>query len=72
MLKKINNIIIDEADINILKKYDIDIANYKNIRELSLAIERLDDYSLEQEELDELDLILSKLQETDYYQNYRK
>ena len=72
MLKKINNIIIDEADINILKKYDIDIANYKNIRELSLAIERLDDYSLEQEELDELDLILSKLQEIAYYQNYRK
>lgn len=72
MLKKINNIIIDEADINILKKYDIDIANYKNIRELILAIERLDDYSLEQEELDELDLILSKLQEIDYYQNYRK
>lgn len=72
MLKKINNIIIDEADINILKKYDIDIANYKNIRELSLAIERLDDYSLEQDELDELDLILSKLQEIDYYQNYRK
>ena len=72
MLKKINNIIIDEADINILKKYDIDIANYKNIRELSLAIERLDDYSLEQEELDELELILSKLQEIDYYQNYRK
>ena len=72
MLKKINNIIIDEADINILKKYDIDIANYKNIRELSLAIERLDYYSLEQEELDELDLILSKLQEIDYYQNYRK
>ena len=72
MLKKINNIIIDEAAINILKKYDIDIANYKNIRELSLAIERLDDYCLEQEELDELDLILSKLQEIDYYQNYRK
>ena len=72
MLRKINNIIIDEADINILKKYDIDIANYKNIRELSLAIERLDDYSLEQEELDELELILSKLQEIDYYQNYRK
>lgn len=72
MLKKINNIIIDEADINTLKKYDIDIANYQNIRELILAIERLDDYSLEQEELDELDLILSKLQETDYYQNYRK
>ena len=72
MLKKINNIIIDEADINILKKYDIDISNYQNIRELSLAIERLDDYSLEQEELDELELILSKLQEIDYYQNYRK
>lgn len=64
MLKKINNIIIDEADIN--------ISNYQNIRELSLAIEHLDDYSLEQEELDELDLILSKLQEIDYYQNYRK
>ena len=72
MLKKINNIIIDEADINILKKYDINISNYQNIRELSLAIERLDDYSLEQEELDELDLILSKLQEIAYYQNYRK
>lgn len=72
MLKKINNIIIDEADINILKKYDINISNYQNIRELSLAIERLDDYSLEQEELDELELILSKLQEIDYYQNYRK
>lgn len=72
MLKKINNIIIDEADINTLKKYAIDIANYQNIRELILAIERLDDYSLEQEELDELELILSKLQETDYYQNYRK
>ena len=57
MLKKVNNIIIDEADINTLKKYDIDIANYQNIRELSLAIERLDDYSLEQEELDELDLL---------------
>ena len=72
MLKKVNNIIIDEADINTLKMYDIDIANYQNIRELSLAIESLDDYSLEQEELDELDLILSKLQETDYYKNYRK
>ena len=72
MLKKVNNIIIDEADINTLKMYDIDIANYQNIRELSLAIERLDDYSIEQEELDELDLILSKLQETDYYKNYRK
>ena len=58
MLNKINNIIIDEADINILKKYDINISNYQNIRELSLAIEHLDDYSLEQEELDELDLIL--------------
>ena len=69
MLKKINNIIIDEADINILKKYDIDIANYKNIRELSLAIERLDDYSLAQEELDALDLLLSQLQALPYYHN---
>ena len=40
MLKNINGILISEDDINILKKYNIDILKCHSIREVQLLIER--------------------------------
>lgn len=74
MLVKISDdLIINEADIATLKKYDIDAYNYKNIRELQLAIERyIDDSNLEDSELDELDYIEESLQDSLYYYKVNK
>ena len=74
MLKKINkNLMLDEYEISVLKRYDIDISNCNNLREVTLLVEHfMDNYELDSEELDELDYILEKLQERNYYQNTNK
>ncbi len=59
--------------IQIMKKYNIDISNCNNLREVTLLVEHfMDNYELDSEELDELDYILEKLQERNYYQNTNK
>ena len=64
---------LDDYEINVLKKYNIDISNCNNLREVTLLVEHfMDNYELDSEELDELDYILEKLQERNYYQNTNK
>ena len=74
MLVNVNKkLMIDDYEINVLKKYNIDISNCNNLREVTLLVEHfMDNYELDSEELDELDYILEKLQERNYYQNTNK
>ena len=74
MLKKINNnLMLDEYEISVLKRYDIDISSCSSLREVSLLVERyMNNFELDEEEMDELDYILEKLQERDYYENTNK
>ena len=74
MLVNVNKkLMLDDYEISVLKKYNIDISNCNNLREVTLLVELfMDNYELDSEELDELDYILEKLQERDYYQNTNK
>ena len=67
------NLLINEEDINTLKKYDINVDEYKTINELLYKIEDIiTNEDLLEEEIDELDYISSTLQERNYYQNTNK
>lgn len=74
MLVNVNKkLMFDDYEIGVLKKYNIDISNCNNLREVTLLVEHfMDNYELDSEELDELDYILEKLQERNYYQNTNK
>ena len=74
MLVKVNKkLMLDDYEISVLKKYNIDISNCNNLREVTLLVEHfMDNYELDSEELDELDYILEKLQERNYYENTNK
>ena len=74
MLVNVNKkLMLDDYEINVLKKYNIDISNCNNLREVTLLVEHfMDNYELDSEELDELDYFLEKLQERNYYQNTNK
>lgn len=67
-LEKHGNIYISLEQINILKKYDIDINKYSNINELIYDIETiLNEYSY-----DDLEWVSSSLSEYNYYNNTNK
>ena len=69
-LKKYNNIYISDSQIEVLKKYDILIENYKNINELMYDIESiLNDSCYDNEDLEQVSLSLS---EYNYYNNTNK
>ena len=73
LVKTKNNLLINENDIATLKKYDIDVDNYKSIDELLFIIDDiLNNEDLSNDEQDELDYILSTLQERNYYLNVNK
>lgn len=74
MLVNVNKkLMLDDYEISVLKKYNIDISNCNNLREVTLLVEHfMDNYELDSEELDELDYILEKLQERNYYENTNK
>ena len=74
MLVNVNKkLMLDDYEISVLKKYNIDISNCNNLREVTLLVEHfMYNYELDSEELDELDYILEKLQERNYYQNTNK
>lgn len=69
-LRKINNIYITEEQVNILKKYGIDINKYKTISELIYTIENYLNNSVES--LDDLDWVSQSLSEYNYYNNTNK
>lgn len=74
MLVNVNKkLMLDDYEISVLKKYNIDFSNCSDLREVTLLVEHfMDNYELDSEELDELDYILEKLQERNYYQNTNK
>ena len=74
MLVNVNKkLMLDDYEISVLKKYNIDVSECANLREVILFVEMfMDQYELDSEELDELDYILEKLQERNYYQNTNK
>ena len=73
LVKTKNNLLINENDIVVLKKYDIDVDQYKTINELIFKIDDiLNNEDLSSEEMDELDYIASTLQERNYYLKVNK
>ena len=69
-IKKHNNIYISDEQINILKKYDINIERYNNINELIYDIEEYLNNSYEI--LEDLDWVSQCLSEYNYYNNTNK
>ena len=74
MLKKINkNIYLDEMEINILRKFDINIDNVNSYDEVLLLIDNIaNDTECTDEELDELDYVASSIGERKYYTQVNK
>ncbi len=73
-LVKLNNgLLIENKNINILNKYEIDPNKYSNLNSLIFEIERvLNDYELDDYEYEELDNVCKSLQEKNYYLNTNK
>ena len=69
-LKKYNNIYISENDVEVLKKYEIDVLKYKDVKSLIYDIEYILNTSFS--DFDDLELVCEHLSETDYYNNTNK
>jgi len=66
-------LLIREEDINTLKKYGIDVDNYKTLTEILYVIDDIiNNEDLIDEEIEELDYVANNLQETNYYMNTNK
>lgn len=63
-----NNLYLTNNQIEILKRYDIDYETSNSLRDLMLKIENIIDY----EDIEELELLLDKLSERQYYENTNK
>ncbi len=68
-LKQVGNILITEKELDILKKYQINVNEHSMIDEVLLLIDRFlaDSYDLSDEEYEELDYVASCLNERKYY-----
>ena len=69
-LKKYNNIYISDEQKNILERYNIDVNNYLNVKELIYDIEECLNNSLE--ELEDLEWVSQTISEYNYYNNTNK
>lgn len=69
-LKKYNNIYISSIQVDILKKYDINIDNYNNVKELIYDIEEILNNSYTDTE--DLEWVSETLSEYNYYNNVNK
>lgn len=73
LIKLNNGLLIENKNINILNKYDINPNNYSNLNSLIFEIERiLNDYDLDDYEYEELDNVCKSLSEKNYYLNTNK
>lgn len=68
MFKKIGNLYLSEAHIQILKSHKIDYEKLNNINLLIYKIEEV----LDEEESEELEWVLNELAEFNYYNNTNK
>ena len=66
--KKIGNLYLSQAEIDILKINEIDYEKYNNIKLLIYEIEEV----LESNYSEELEWVLNELSELDYYNNTNK
>lgn len=66
--KKIGNLYLSQAEMDILDMYEIDYKKYNDIKLLMYEIEEV----LEEEESDELEWVLNELAEFNYYNNTKK
>jgi len=62
------NLYLTNNQIETLKRYDVDYETSNNIRDLMLKIENIIDY----EDIEELELLLDKLAERQYYEETKK
>lgn len=69
-LKKYNNIYITDYQVNILKKYGIDVKEYNDLNELIYTIEKILNNSID--DLTDLDYVSETLSEYNYYNNINK
>ena len=71
MLKKINNnLYLDEVEIEVLNRYNIDVANVKSYDEILLLIDRVYNEILDSDsELEDLDYVSNNIAERKYYLN---
>ncbi len=73
MLKKVNNIYLDEIEINILNKYNINYEGAKSYDEILLLIDiSCNNFDYLDEELDELDYVCNMISERKYYTKINK
>ena len=68
--KKYNNIYINDRQLEVLKKYDIDINTFNNIEELLFSIEEMLNDS--DTEMPDLEWVSESLSEFNYYNNTNK
>lgn len=73
-LINVGKILIKASELEILKKYNIDIVNCNSIEEVLFLIDNFlnDAYDLYDEEYDELDYVASSLMERKYYMETNK
>lgn len=69
-LKKINNIYITQQQIDILKKYEINVDEFNDIKELIYVIE--DCLNDSYDDVDDLEWVSESLAEYNYYHNTNK
>lgn len=67
-----NNIVVNDYEISVLSKCNIDVKKCRDIAEVLLLIDRyLDDADLEDEEYDEIDYVANNLNERLYYMGHK-
>ena len=66
--KRDNGLYLSDEMVEILEEYEIDYLKCKTLKELIRVVEE----SLEENDSDALDNLLSILSERDYYENYKK
>ncbi len=66
--RRANNMLLNDYQVNVLKRFDIDYLKYSDYRSLLFEIETIlsDDYD------DELDLVCSQIAEYVYYNETKK
>lgn len=69
-LKKVNNIYITQQQIDILKKYEINVDEFNDIKELIYVIE--DCLNDSYDDVDDLEWVSESLAEYNYYHNTNK
>lgn len=68
LIKINNNLYLTNNQIDILNRYGIEYKTANNLRDLMVKIENIIDY----EDIEELELLLDKLSERQYYEETNK